>query len=70
MHNTPQSMYSTSQPITTLRRNNAQELADDIGAIDSNAKWPLNHIDWEAAAEELKMDYTEVNFNGTTYYIR
>lgn len=48
----------------------ARELADDIGAVDSNASWPLAHIDWEAAAEALKQDYTEVDYRGTTYYVR
>lgn len=48
----------------------AKELADDIGAIDREARWPLNHIDWDAAAEELKIDYTEVDFDGTTYLMR
>ena len=42
----------------------AQELADDVGAIDRDAKWPCNHIDWSAAADELKVDYTEVDFGG------
>jgi hypothetical protein len=48
----------------------AQELADDIGAIDSNAGWPTCHIDWDAAAESLRQDYTEVEFDGVTYLIR
>ena len=48
----------------------AQQLAEDIGAIDRNANWPLGHIDWEAAAEALKQDYMEVDFSGVTYYIR
>jgi hypothetical protein len=48
----------------------AQDLADDIGAIDKNVKWPMNHIDWDAAAEELKQDYTEVDFDGTTYLVQ
>lgn len=48
----------------------AKELANDIGAVDSKANWPLQHIDWEAAAEELKQDYTEVDFDGVSYYIR
>lgn len=47
----------------------AQQLAEDIGAIDRNANWPLGHIDWEAAAEALKQDYMEVDFSGVTYYI-
>ena len=48
----------------------AEQLADDIGAIDLNHKWPLNHIDWEAAAEELQGDYCEVDFDGETYFVR
>jgi hypothetical protein len=48
----------------------AQQLADDLGVIDSDAKWPANHIDWEAAADELKVDYFNVEFDGVTYWIR
>lgn len=48
----------------------AQQLAEDIGAINREASWPNDHIDWEAAANTLKMDYTAVDFNGTTFYIR
>lgn len=48
----------------------AQELASDIGAISSDAQWPLNHIDWDAAAEALKRDYMEVDFDGEVYWIR
>lgn len=48
----------------------AQELAEDIGAINSNATWPNNCIDWERAARELRMDYTSIDFDGVTYWIR
>jgi antirestriction protein len=48
----------------------AQELADDIGAIDSKASWPLTCIDWEQAARDLRMDYTAVDFGGVTYWVR
>lgn len=48
----------------------ARELADDIGAIPSDASWPLTHIDWEAAADELKQDYTTVELEGFTFYVR
>jgi hypothetical protein len=48
----------------------AQELAEDTGAIDKNAKWPLTHIDWEAATKELKYDYSEVEIGGKSYWIR
>lgn len=48
----------------------AQELAEDIGAINRNATWPNNCIDWDQAARELQMDYTSVEFDGVTYWIR
>lgn len=48
----------------------ARELAEDIGAINRDASWPNNHIDWPAAAAELKQDYTSVEFDGVTYWIR
>lgn len=48
----------------------AKQLAEDLGAIDRNAAWPLNCIDWEEAADELKADYTEVDFDGVTYFVR
>jgi hypothetical protein len=48
----------------------AEQLADDVGAIDSNASWPICHIDWEAAADALKADYMSVDFDGVEYWIR
>ena len=48
----------------------ARQLAEDIGAIDRNQGWPACHIDWEAAAENLKMDYISVSFEGREYWIR
>jgi len=48
----------------------AQELAEDIGAIDPEASWPYTCIDWERAARELKYDYNSIEVNGTTYYCR
>jgi hypothetical protein len=49
----------------------AQELAEDTSEIDfSSLQWPLTCIDWEQAADELKMDYTMVEFDGIDYWIR
>lgn len=48
----------------------AQELADDIGALHSNLQWPFTCIDWDQAARELQMDYTSVDFDGVTYWVR
>ncbi len=47
----------------------ARQLAEDIGAIDPKATWPIYCIDWERAARELAMDYTEVEYQGTTYLV-
>lgn len=60
---------------TTLIRDSyfedyAREFADDIGAVNSEAKWPNSCIDWEAAADELKQDYTSVSFRGVDYWVR
>ncbi len=51
-------------------RDYAEQLADDIGAIDRNANWPVNCIDWDEAAGQLKVDYFQVDFGGVTYWIR
>jgi hypothetical protein len=48
----------------------AQQLADDLGAVNSEASWPNNCIDWDRAASELQQDYTAVDFAGVTYWIR
>jgi len=48
----------------------AQELAEDTGMVKGDEGWPLNHIDWEAAADELKNDYFSVDFDGVEYWIR
>lgn len=48
----------------------AQQLAEDIGAIDENASWPYTCIDWERAARELMFDYFSVDRDGKTYYFR
>jgi len=46
----------------------AMEFAYDIGAAQRDVLWPP--IDWDDAAEELKMDFTEVTFGGHTYLTR
>ncbi len=48
----------------------AQDYAADIGAIAPDAQWPLSYIDWDAAADALKMDYSTIEIEGTTYYGR
>lgn len=48
----------------------ARELADDIGAINTDSAWPASFIDWSAAADALKQDYTSADIDGTTWYYR
>lgn len=48
----------------------AEQLADDLGLVPSDAGWPMTCIDWEQAARELQQDYTSVDFDGETYWIR
>ena len=61
-------------PVTLIRgsyfQDYAQELAEECGMIDTNAKWPMTCIDWEQAARELKYDYSSVEVNGVTYWTR
>lgn len=59
-------------PLTLIRESHfqdyAQELAEDIGAVNKNATWPNNCIDWEQAARELRMDYSYTEIDGVTYF--
>lgn len=62
-------------PVTLIRdshfRDYAEELAYDIGAVPQVAlQWPMNCIDWEQAARELRYDYTGVDIDGVTYWTR
>ena len=48
----------------------AMELAEDIGAINSDSNWPNNCIDWDQAARDLQMDYSIIDYDGVDYWIR
>jgi len=48
----------------------AQQLAEDIGEISRSDHWPNTCIDWEQAANELKNDYSCIDFDGVEYWIR
>ena len=48
-----------------------EELASEISDYNPNkVSWPMNCIDWEKAADELKQDYTCVDFDGVEYWTR
>jgi hypothetical protein len=35
-----------------------------------DAAWPNNCIDWDRAVRELKYDYSSIEFDGVTYWVR
>lgn len=61
-------------PITMIRDSYfvdyAQELAEDIGAINQAGAWPNDCIDWDKAAEQLQHEYSTVTFGGVDYWYR
>lgn len=48
----------------------AEQFAEDVGLVNADAQWPNNRIDWEAAAEDLKQDYSAIEYDGKTYWVR
>jgi hypothetical protein len=49
----------------------AREMAEDThGKAVREATWPFTCIDWEQAARELAMDYSTVEYQGESYYVR
>lgn len=48
-----------------------KEFAEDVGYVERKNTNPLfDYIDWERWADDCKMDYMEVEFEGFTYLIR
>jgi hypothetical protein len=49
----------------------AFQLAEDIhGRAIGDAEWPFSCIDWKQAADDLRQDYSEVEFDGESYLYR
>lgn len=46
-----------------------QELLQDIGDLPKNLPSYIA-IDWEQTAENIQIDYTSVEFDGVTYWVR
>lgn len=45
-----------------------EELVSDIGDLPKDLpSYLANNIDWEGVAEDLKVDYTEVTYQGNSY---
>lgn len=53
-------------------RNYAEQYWEDIRDTGNRTgnQWPYTHIDWDAAADDLRMDYTELEYDGVTYFFR
>lgn len=56
----------------------AQELAEEFTPASNtrdaqdmiHTQWPYTCIDWDQAARDLKMDYSAIDFDGVTYWVR
>ena len=49
----------------------AEELCREIGDIPNDLPdYIACNIDWDGVAQDLKVDYTEVDFDGQTYLVR
>lgn len=49
----------------------AQELVEGIGDLPSNLpSYISNNIDWSGVADDLRQDYSELEYQGTTYLFR
>ena len=46
-----------------------QEMLEDCGDIPKDLPHYIR-IDWQATADEIGMDYTDVDFDGVTYLVR
>jgi hypothetical protein len=73
--NSPDWTYGESLISESYFTKYIEELIDDCYEMPKemdSGKWPYRHMtmDYEAAAEEAKQDYMELDFDGNTYYIR
>lgn len=47
----------------------ARELLEDCGDIPKELPWYVV-VDWDATAKHIRTDYTGVDFDGVTYWVR
>jgi hypothetical protein len=49
----------------------AEELVRDIGDLPQDLpSYIENNIDWDGVADDIKVDYTSVDFDGVEYWVR
>lgn len=46
-----------------------QEMLEDCGDIPKDLPHYI-HIDWESTARDVRVDYTPIEFDGVTYWVR
>lgn len=66
----PDWKYGATLIRDTYFKDYAQETAEDLGLINHNLAWPYTCIDWDEAARQLQQDYTAVEFDDVTYWVR
>jgi len=47
----------------------AKEMLEDCGTIPSDLPWYVA-VDWEETANNIKVDYSEIELGGSTYFYR
>ena len=47
----------------------AMDYAEESAGVSSSA-WPFTCIDWDKAAAELRTDWTSIDFDGETFWLR
>lgn len=59
-------------PVTLIRESYFTDYARDLvlDCYDLKGLPTFVHIDWEATAREVKVDYSEVEIDGVTYFYR
>ncbi len=66
-------IYGAEDGVTLIRdsyfEDYARQLAEDIGSISGDDRWPACHIDWEEAAGALQADYQSIDWDGVTYWV-
>ena len=60
--------------VTFIRENYwvqyCEDLAYDCGYLDRQENPLHHHIDWQGWADAVEMDYSQIDFDGDTYYWR
>lgn len=47
----------------------AKDYVNETTSVDKD-NWLYNHIDWDSVAADIQQDYTYMNFQGVTYWVR